>query len=395
MKISILVHDLASNAFVRVYPMAKVLQRQFDVEIIGACFGEQVFAPYQAEFEFKAFRCHNTLDFLFRVLPAMHQAITGDVIYAFKPRPTSYGVALLEKFLRAIPIVLDIEDWEVGWYLDQGWYAVLRNAVRFWHPNNLSLTWLMEKLVPLADQVIVVSSFLQRKFGGVRIVHGADTRFFDPKRYDRERLRAKWRVPQEAFVILFAGRPVPHKGVLDIVRAVKLLDNSSNNEGLLLLVGGERDESYIQQILHEGAGRVMHIGYQPHHLMPEFLALSDCVVLAQKPSRFAQAQVPGKVFEALAMGKPIVAGDISDLAEIVDGGGIIVSPNENYVAQLAHALRRLQADQAGFEQMSVTARKRAERLYSWKSMEQTLLPVFQLMSATAFGSPNGSNTAHN
>ena len=54
MKVSILVHDLSDNCVVRTYPIAKVLRRFFDIEVIGPVFGKEVFPAYADEFSYKS-----------------------------------------------------------------------------------------------------------------------------------------------------------------------------------------------------------------------------------------------------------------------------------------------------------------------------------------------------
>jgi len=45
MKISILTHDLSHNCLGRAYLLAKILQRHYEMEIIGPMFGEEIWKP--------------------------------------------------------------------------------------------------------------------------------------------------------------------------------------------------------------------------------------------------------------------------------------------------------------------------------------------------------------
>jgi glycosyltransferase involved in cell wall biosynthesis len=382
-KITILACALDSNPIVRIYPIAKVLQRRHELEILGSHHGEGLFFPYQDEFEIKEFRYRSTLDFAAKVWPAMLRAISGDVIYAFKPRLTSWGLALWKRRLSGVPVVLDIEDWETGLFLDHAWPGKLRSLLSLWRPDNGLTNWIMDRKVPRADHVSVVSGFLQQRFGGTRLVHGADTATMDPALFDQSTLRDKWRLPQDAFVVLFAGKPVPHKGVLHIAQALAAL-KGSRREPLLLLVGGQREDPYVRQVLAAGQGKVIHLGYQPHAFMPELLAASDCVALPQLPTRYAQAQVPGKVFEALAMAKPVAASRISDLPEIVAGCGLVFEPGD--VRGLAGVLARFMDDAPLYAELSAGAREKAVRLYSWDAMERVLSEIFSPDSLAGWAS---------
>jgi glycosyltransferase involved in cell wall biosynthesis len=372
-KITILACALDSNPIVRIYPIARVLQRRHEVEIIGSHRSEPLFFPYQDEFQVKAFRYRSTLDFATRVWPEMLRAISGELIYAFKPRLSTYGVALSKRRLAGVPVVLDMEDWETGLFLDHAWPRKLRSLFSFWLPDNGLTNWIMEKMVPRANQLYVVSTFLQQRFGGTRLVHGADTTTMDPALFDRRTLRDKWGLPQNAFIVLFAGKPVPHKGVLHIAQALALL-RDSQREPLLLLVGGQSDDPYVRQVLDAGQNKVVHLGYQTHALMPELLAASDCVALPQLPTHYAQAQVPGKVFEAMAMARPVAASRISDLPEIVEGCGLTFEPGD--VRGLAGVLGQLMKDADLYAALSAGAREKAVRLYSWDAMERVLFGFF-------------------
>ncbi|NIO20538.1 MAG: glycosyltransferase, partial [Candidatus Aenigmarchaeota archaeon] len=65
----------------------------------------------------------------------------------------------------------------------------------------------------------------------------------------------------------------------------------------------------------------------PFHRIPEYLACSDLVVIPQNnvPSNFAQ--VPAKLFDAMAMAKPIISTKMSDMPEILEDCGFIVDPD--------------------------------------------------------------------
>ena len=89
----------------------------------------------------------------------------------------------------------------------------------------------------------------------------------------------------------------------------------------VLVVGAVQDHAYEAALRERHESRLLRLGPQPHDSMPVFLAAADVVVLPQRSTRVAQAQVPGKVFEAMAMACPIVATEVSDLPEILEGCG--------------------------------------------------------------------------
>ena len=78
--------------------------------------------------------------------------------------------------------------------------------------------------------------------------------------------------------------------------------------------------------------------------MPELLAAADVVVIPQRRNGFTEAQVPAKLFEAMAMAKTIVASSVSDVPEILGEGeasprGWIIPPQDS--SALAETLGRI------------------------------------------------------
>ncbi len=126
------------------------------------------------------------------------------------------------------------------------------------------------------------------------------------------------------------------------------------------------------------ADRVLHLGFLAHSAMPELLAMADLVALPQRRHPVAEAQIPAKVFEAMAMAKPVVATAVSDLPEILAGCGIIVEP-EN-VSQLAAAIEIVLTDCQRGEEMGERARERHQQEYSWDAMEVILAQVLRQLA---------------
>jgi glycosyltransferase involved in cell wall biosynthesis len=378
-RISVLIPNLATNCIVRSWPIIKVLERHHEVEVIGSLFGnDQLFPLYAQELPYQIVRWGERQ--ILHGLQQLASRIHGELVYAFKPQMASLGAALLAKLRHRLPIILDVEDWET-WSLYRS-TNVLRRMLRmsrqllgngWFQPTSLKYMYVMERLAPLADGITVVSTFLQKRFGGVKLPHGPDTRVFNPSQYNKRDLRVKWGIDERARLVLFAGNPSPYKGLEDLLGALDRL-TARHGQLRLLMAGRSPEHAYTQQLLATAPERIIHLGPQPHARMPELLALSDMVVLPQRRTPIAGAQVPAKVFEAMAMAKPIVATRMSDLPEILDGCGILVDPGD--VAQLSAAIERLLHDDPLAMELGERARDRCLQHYSWDAMEAILAQVF-------------------
>ncbi|HEX6506037.1 MAG TPA: glycosyltransferase family 4 protein [Chloroflexota bacterium] len=113
----------------------------------------------------------------------------------------------------------------------------------------------------------------------------------------------------------------------------------------LLVVGdGPRRaglEAQAEQI--DGGGRIVFTGAVPHERMPEYLAAMDIAVAPYRPIDDFYFS-PLKLFEYLAMGKPVVASNVGQIATTIQHGqnGYLVEPDD--VQSLAAALLKLATD---------------------------------------------------
>lgn len=380
MKISLLVPDVSRHNLVRTFPIAKVLERHYTVEVVGPGSRPEIYAPYRHAMRYQtAFPRRWNYLALWRVLPRLLRACDGDVLYAFKPAPTSLGLGLLAQRQRARPLVVDIEDWDAGPFLHSDPARKMYHSARdLLKPSSGLAAWACESLVRRADARTVVSDFLQHKFGGTKLVHGFDPQVFDPQKHAAEGLQLRERFElSDKRVVLFAGTVMPHKGVDDLALAIERLRDPNL---LLCIIGSETQ--FLPPLL-ERFKCVRHLGLFPHEQMPAWLSAADYVALPQRDAPLARAQVPGKVFEAMAMAKPIIATSVSDLPEILHHCGLIVPPGNSEA--LTQALQQLHSDPDFARDLGQRARERALQHYSWDAMERVLLQIFAPLAARVEG----------
>lgn len=371
MLITLLIKDLTANMIVRVYPIAKVLERHHRVHLVGPRLGKEVFSAYAGELSRSVIPSSHWMPGFLASVPGLLREVRGDLVYAFKPMLPSFGVALIDRMRRHRPLLLDVEDFDVGLYFEQPKHILVGQFAFGWlRTNGVYSRLLMDRFRRRADAVTVVSSFLQRYYGGVKLPHGADTDFFDPARFDRRDLRRQMGLSENLILVAFCGTAHPHKGIEDLLQAIAA---TGRPDLKLLLVGGAERASYMDRIRALGGDRLIHVGFQPHDRMPEFLAVADAVALPQRRGRHAEAQVPGKVFEAMAMARAVVASRISDLPEILEGCGWLVEPN--HVGGLAERLSYLCEHRDEARGLGERARRRCIERYSFDAMDAILQKV--------------------
>ena len=146
---------------------------------------------------------------------------------------------------------------------------------------------------------------------------------------------------------------------------------------------GVSDDAYARGLVERarrGLGeRLVTFGLQPFDRVPEFLALADVVVVPQRRTEATQGQMPAKLFDAMALERPVVSTTVGDIPRVLDGCGWVVEPGDPaaLAAAIADALER--PDEA--RRRAALARRRCVERYSHDAMEHTLVPLFERWQA--------------
>lgn len=382
MKISILTPDVSHNCFGRAYLLAKLLKRRYDVEIIGPAFQNKIWEPFsnQSEITIKVVKAHSQFYRTFSLMKLIQKEITGDVIYINKPLLVNYGAGLLEKRFNKKPLVLDIDDWQMGFQKGLTIRGKLNRFIfscrQFNSPASYWNSLIGEKLIRFADEITVANNFLKSKYNGTIVWHARDTDIFNPINFNRDILRKKYKIPVNKKVVSFIGTPQPYKGVEDLINAI-YLDRDSRT--YLMLVGLDNNgyNNKLRKIVEEkiGNSRSKLVGVQSFAKLPEFLAISDIIVIPQQQTAATIGQVPAKVFDAMAMAKPIIATTASSLPEILDDCGWIVEPQKP--EQLSKAIQYVIGHPVEAEKMGQRAREKCKKNYSFDAIEEILVKIFK------------------
>jgi glycosyltransferase involved in cell wall biosynthesis len=229
---------------------------------------------------------------------------------------------------------------------------------RLQQPNNYLNTWALQHAVPRADGVTVVSRHFQALYGGLLLPQYVDTQVYDPKRQTPAELRQTLEL-QDRRVVVFAGIAHPSKGVTELVAALQSLPAELQN-WCLLIVGPPTPHA---QAAAAQDHRVRLLGTQPPSDTPRYLALADLVVLPQRPTPAAVGQMPMKLFEALAMGVPVIATALSDIPEVLQDCGLVVAPGD--AGALRTAIATLFNRPSYARQLGQAARKKIEYAFSF------------------------------
>jgi len=161
--------------------------------------------------------------------------------------------------------------------------------------------------------------------------------------------------------LLFIGRHEPRKGLLDLLKAYRILRRNGCPCRLLIVGSGPQEREARRYVMTRRLAGVEFLGRVSDGEKAQLLKSADVFVA---PST-GQESFGIVLLEAMAAGAPIVASDIHGYKGVVKRGeqGLLVPPGEP--KELAGAIERLLADRPLRAEMSASGVARAET-FSWE-----------------------------
>ena len=379
MKVTFLVPDLGWPIVGIAARFAKYVCREHEVEIVGPRLWGGANAMYSEEFEYRAVDCPKIyrLPEYFGEVRKLARALQGDVIVSLKAFGANLPAALLAKRERGCRVVAYLDEWDGATSASWSWRERLGHWRRDWmHPgNDVYVPWI-ERRLPECDVRLGTTRFLERKFG-CRLFHvGVDAERFKPQDPAAVAVLKRELGLQNRRLLVFGGVARPHKGLETFAAALARLGQP---HAAILILGPVDD--YVRDLMrHPEYGK--HVlcpatdadaARRIHRDMPLYLGLGDALIVPLSDGPMARSQMPCKVFEAMAMGKPIVASAVSDLPEVLAGCGKLVEPGRPEA--VAQAMKEIYDDPAGARALGERARARCLEKFGAESSRQALLAL--------------------
>jgi glycosyltransferase involved in cell wall biosynthesis len=153
---------------------------------------------------------------------------------------------------------------------------------------------------------------VHRPIGVVPI--GANTRIFYPQPAESKKNCA------DSFEILFWGTFIPLQGIQFILKAAYILQQHRQRV-CFKLVGNGQTFTEMQRIASEmNLTNVTFLNYIATKQLPAFIQTADVVLGVFGNTQKTLRVVPNKLYEGLAMGKPVITGDTPALREFFTPG---------------------------------------------------------------------------
>ncbi len=313
---------------------------------------------------------HSTLGMIWGILCS-----PADWYHLGKPQPVNGLAALIAvRLLRRQQFLVDCDDDEaLANRLTAGWQ---RAMFAFWQ-------WLLPRLAAgiTANTRALAQRMAQPGRPCVIVPNGVDSASFTPPEAATRAALARALGLARRPVIAYSGTLALHNHPVDLLLAAFAQVVQQHPTAALLIIGGGEDLPVLQREAARQPWRnqVFFTGHVPHSTVRALLSLADLSVDPVHDDAVARARSPLKLMESLALGVPVVTGDVGDRAEMLGFGaaGIVTRPGDPYA--LAAAINALLADPDRRAAMAAAARAQAAR-YDWDLLAERWATIYQRLT---------------
>jgi glycosyltransferase involved in cell wall biosynthesis len=217
-----------------------------------------------------------------------------------------------------------------------------------------------ERVVPLAKGMVL----------GSGSVSGVDVGRFKPDDFARLAVRESLQLSSSDLVLLFVGRLTHEKGVIDLVRAFKVLASERDDIWLVFVGPDEGGRRAIEAVGSRQSSRMRFVKFtsSPERVM----AAADVLCLPSYREGFGTV-----IIEAAAVGIPSVASRIYGVIDAVQEGvtGLLHRPGD--VDDLTATLRRVVTDPQLRYRLGEAARERVLAHFSQQRVTAAVMSLYR------------------
>ena len=294
----------------------------------------------------------------------------AEIIQLCKPQPIN---ALAARWGgRGRPLFCDSDDFEAATNRFGGEWQ--RSVVRYFEDGVTSY----------AQGLTVNTRFTFNRY--VKLGYPPECIFYVPNGVERSRfetsydliaLRRQWGFDEATPLVAYVGTLSNLSHAVDLLlEAFTIVAQRMPFARLLLIGGGEDFDVLVAMAAKLGiAGKVIFAGRRPPSEIPGALALATVSTDPVRNDTIAATRSPLKVIESLAIGTPVVTGDVGDRRDMLADGaaGVLVQAGDS--AALADGILMMLEDPVKRAQMALAARAKREAWY-WDHLAHDFAQVY-------------------
>jgi glycosyltransferase involved in cell wall biosynthesis len=308
------------------------------------------------------------------MLFSTRRARKPDVVVGTSPTLFAAEAAARAAARWGVPFIMEVRDLWPAVFVELG---VLKNR----RIIGILERWEMSLYRRAAAVVTVTEAFradlISRGIPGSRVFtipNGADVDFWQPSG-DRDERRRELGL-ENRFVVLYVGAHGISQRLAAVVRAAELLREQKDVLFVLVGEGAEKPE-LVAMARDLGLENVRFSDPVGKDEVRRYYEASDVCLVPLRDIAIFDSFIPSKMFEMMAMERPIVASLRGEAASILNasGGAVVVAPEDSRA--LANAILSLRGDPARAAELGRNGRAFVKANYSRESLAHKYLDVMR------------------
>jgi len=297
-----------------------------------------------------------------------------DIVVATSPQFFCAAAGFLISRLKRRPFVFELRDiWpesivSVGAMKPGAAIRILEKLELFLYGKAVKIVVLTESF----RRNLISRGIPDDKIAAIR--NGADLSFFYPRpapSYLIETLGAKGK-----FIVSYIGTVGMAHAVEKILNVAEELRQS---EDILFLIVGEgaQKQKIGELVKRKGLSNVRVLPGVSKAEVPDYYALTDLNLVTLRNSPVFRTVLPSKIFEIMAMSKPILCAVDGECRQMIEDAGCGVFAEPENVRQIAGQIRQLRNRREKLRAMGENGRRFAERFFNRDDLARRYLDVLK------------------
>lgn len=283
-------------------------------------------------------RIANYLSYCFSAIGASLRLKRPDIVVATSPQFFCGWAGVWASRLKRRPFVLEIRD---IWPESIAAVGAMKRGVL-----TRVLEWLELRMYRAADAIVTVGSGYRDNIAAKApkqtdritiVTNGIDSDAFLPQSSD-DAFRERYGL-QGKYVCSYLGTIGMAHGLDVVIRAAEILKRNRREDIVFLLAGDGANRKTLETLANSKGvdDRIVFTGRLPKEQMPTVIASSDCCLVHLNGTELFGTVIPSKIFEIMAMQRPIIMGVRGPAQQIVldaCGGQAMVPDDENELVRI-------------------------------------------------------------
>lgn len=206
------------------------------------------------------------------------------------------------------------------------------------------------------------------------IRNGVDLSFFQPTSKDKAyalRVGVK-----DKFVAAYVGTHGMAHGLDTLIETAEIL--LDRPDIIILMVGDGAEREHLEAVVtRKGLQNIKLLGQKPKEEMPLLWSVSDVSLVLLKKLDIFSTVIPSKIFESMAMRKPIILGVAGESKQLIEQGqcGICIEP-ENAV-EVADAIKKLVDDHTMYNELAINGLRFVAKYFERQKLAESYEQILQ------------------